>query len=461
MKERANHLKVLLKEARHLIRLHSVTTESNGAIARYVGRLLEKEGFRVRYQKEKIGGVSFSNVIGIKGKGKEPLIFMTHLDTVPPGPLSLWTKTKKDPWNPVLEGKRIYGLGSADTKLDILPKIFASRHIPALSMKRPLWIIGTFGEERGLLGARLFCQRIKRQGGVAFVSEPSELAWVHEHRGYLVLEISIPIASSHHTAPFYFELEAFGKSAHSSVPHKGRNAVRIAFDFLKNISRRDPSLVLLSAEGGSSPNQVPSDAKMFFGSSFKTFASYPSIKIRRCGRPRAGKEIPWKALLDLFGAIEKGIGERRRPMTSNVGLLRTEERFLRVLVDFRVHPRDTNREILLFFKRRMKKVLDRYGIRAAFRIERDGPPLSVSARSPILQLARRVSREAGVPFRLVKKPSCTEAGYLWRKGIPAIVFGPGKSAGNVHAPNESNELSQLKKAERVYEVLIRHYCQKG
>ena len=455
-----DYRKELLREARRLIRLRSVTTDSNGAIACYVGQILRKEGFKVRYQTEKIGGIPFANVIGIKGKGKNPLILMTHLDTVPAGPLHLWTKNKKNPWNPAVRGERIYGLGSADTKLDILPKIFASRNVSVDSLKRPLWIVGTFGEERGLLGARTFCQRIQRRGGVAFVSEPSELSWVYEHRGYLVLEVSIPLRDAGGADPFVcFELESIGKSAHSSVPHQGRNAIRLAFDFLEKLSVRDSSLSLFSVQGGSSPNQVPSDAKIVFGTSVTKLPLSPFVKIRRVKKMNASDEkIPWKAFLELFEAVDEGIKIWRHPMTSNVGVLKKEKGSLKMLIDFRVHPKDDNRMVLLFFERLMKKVLRRHGLRAVFRIERDGPSLSVSPRSPIVRLARRASRASGIPFRLAKKPSCTEAGYLCQRGIPALVFGPGKSAGNIHAPNEHNELGQLEKAQRVYEALIREYC---
>jgi len=461
MKGDRSDRKKLLKEAKRLIRFRSVTTESNGAIACYVGRLLKKEHFRVRYQTERIGGIPFSNVLGVKGRGKRPLILMTHLDTVPPGPLPLWTKTGKNPWNPVVEGEKIYGLGSADTKLDILSKIFASHGIPAELMKHPLWIVGTFGEERGLLGARVFCKRIKRLGGYAFVSEPSELTWVHEHRGYLVLELSIPLDSvSRRVLPGQmFELEVTGKSAHSSTPQKGRNAIRLAFDFLEKVSREDPLLTLLFVEGGSSPNQVPPLARLMCSTSLKTLPSHPFVKIHKLTKiTRPYGTIPWGTLLALFDAVDHGVRFRRYPMTSNVGVIQIKKRSLKVLVDFRIHPEDKNREVFLFFKRLMKKVLGRRKLHASFRIERDGPPLSVSPKSPIVRLAREVSRSVGEPFRLAKKPSCTEAGYLGEAGIPALVFGPGRSAGNIHAPNEYNELRQLERTKRLYKALIQRYC---
>jgi len=455
-----NIRKELLKEAKRLIRLKSVTTESNKAIALHVGKLLKEAGFHVRYQAEKIKGVSFYNVVGQKGKGKHPLIFMTHLDTVPPGPYERWTKTGGDPWNPVIQGDRIYGLGSADTKLDILPKIFASREVPEKLMKRPIVLVGTFGEERGLLGARFFCSRLREKGGIALVSEPSELRWVHEHRGYLVLEVSIP------TAPYagrplekMYGVEVKGKAVHSSIPKEGRNAIRIAFDFLDDLSRRNPDLKLLFSAGGSSPNQVPASASFIFATTEKKISSRPFIKVspfKSIGQ--SGYEIPRKALSDLFDSVDEGIRKWPRKMTSNVGLIRVEKGWVKFCVDFRVHPKDTNQKVLLLFQKRIKKVLERHRLYGRFRVERDGPSLSLPPKSSIIHLARSVSRRLGVPFRLIRKPSCTEAGFLREKGIPAVVFGAGKSGKNIHAPNEYNELSQLEKAFSIYRSLIEAYC---
>jgi len=456
-----NHKSKLLTEVKQLIRLRSVTTNSNRAIAFYIGSLMKRAKLRVHYQKENIGGTTFYNVVGKKGRGKAPLILMTHLDTVPPGPHTLWTKTGGDPWRATPQGPRIYGLGSADTKLDILSKIFAASMIDERAMKAPLWIIGTFGEERGLLGAKTFCRKVKRAKGVAFVSEPTELQWVYEHNGYLVLEVTFAIPPRRNRKPDLkmFALKVRGKSAHSSRPKEGRNAIRLGFEFLEKLSRKDPLLTLLSVQGGSSPNQVPSEALFTIGTSLKGVPRHPYIEVKKQKKRFKGeKELPWTALVALFRSVDRGIDRWRHPMTSNVGVIQEKKGFLHVCVDFRIHPKDTNRKILQFFKARMKKVLLPYHIHPSFKIERDGMSLSVSRNHPILHLARWVSRKSNLPFRLLKKPTCTEAGFLWEKGIPALVFGSGRAQGNIHAPNEFNDLRQIEKARCVYHELIKAYC---
>jgi acetylornithine deacetylase/succinyl-diaminopimelate desuccinylase-like protein len=53
---------------------------------------------------------------------------------------------------------------------------------------------------------------------------------------------------------------------------------------------------------------------------------------------------------------------------------------------------------------------------------------------------------------------CTEAGLYTGAGIPALVFGAGRAANNVHAPNEWTSVTQLRKAVEFYTAFIEAYC---
>jgi acetylornithine deacetylase/succinyl-diaminopimelate desuccinylase-like protein len=44
-------------------------------------------------------------------------------------------------------------------------------------------------------------------------------------------------------------------------------------------------------------------------------------------------------------------------------------------------------------------------------------------------------------------------------GAESIVFGPGRSTGNAHCPNEHNLYSQLEKAIQFYRALIARICE--
>jgi acetylornithine deacetylase/succinyl-diaminopimelate desuccinylase-like protein len=64
----------------------------------------------------------------------------------------------------------------------------------------------------------------------------------------------------------------------------------------------------------------------------------------------------------------------------------------------------------------------------------------------------------GRSLELAAKSGCTEAGLYAQAGIPAVVFGPGRSAGNIHAPNEHVAVAELEAAVEFYTRIIREQC---
>ena len=71
---------------------------------------------------------------------------------------------------------------------------------------------------------------------------------------------------------------------------------------------------------------------------------------------------------------------------------------------------------------------------------------------------RAALRAARVPVRMAAKAGCSEAGLYARVGIPSVVIGPGRAKGNIHRPNESVPLSQLKAAVRFYQAFLERTC---
>ena len=96
------------------------------------------------------------NVIGILGdplvdrKIRKGLLLNTHLDTVSPGRPENWTETGGDPYSAMITENRIYGLGSADVKLDFLCKLHAVTRFRERKLKQPVYLVGTCGEEVGM-----------------------------------------------------------------------------------------------------------------------------------------------------------------------------------------------------------------------------------------------------------------------------------------------------------------------
>ena len=88
----------------------------------------------------------------------------------------------------------------------------------------------------------------------------------------------------------------------------------------------------------------------------------------------------------------------------------------------------------------------------------DDPPLETPRRGPGARRLALALRCCGLPLRWGKKLACTEAGVYGQWGVPAYVWGPGVSTGNVHRPNESIALRDLEKAADFYEALFRSWC---
>src|SRR3989344_1781743 len=124
-----------IKDLTKLIAYNSVSARGNLPLARHVASLLKKAGFEVIYQKTRISGKAYANVIGKKGASKTaPLFLCAHMDTVPPGDLKKWNKTHGNPWKAVVAGGKVYGLGSADDKASLLAMIEAGEKFDAANL---------------------------------------------------------------------------------------------------------------------------------------------------------------------------------------------------------------------------------------------------------------------------------------------------------------------------------------
>ncbi|MBI4228050.1 MAG: M20/M25/M40 family metallo-hydrolase, partial [Candidatus Omnitrophica bacterium] len=231
-----------LQEAKQFIRFNTVTTRSNAECALYAGRLLQQHGFRVQHQECREEGHLFLNTLGMLGPDSAPpLLLAAHLDTVEPGDPAAWTKTGRDPWKATVRGDALYGLGSADDKLDFLCKLAAASRFDPARLTRPIWLLGTFGEERGLVGASQFCRVASQRPVMALVGEPSALRLVTRHKGLLVGELTLVRHGIYHTdtAETVYDVAVSGQAAHASTPELGDNAVLRCLTFLQSACGRE------------------------------------------------------------------------------------------------------------------------------------------------------------------------------------------------------------------------------
>src|ERR1700682_4675812 len=295
-----------LQLVKQLIRADTVSVNGTKQAADLLASLWERAGLAVRRQVVEEIHVNVLGGPGGMGPDVDPsrvrlsggLLLVTHLDTVPAGPG--W---QTDPFELVEKDGVLYGLGVADVKLDALCKAEAARRLQGRKLRRAFWLLGTFGEEVGLRGARHFAasaefQEIKPRE--VLCGEPSELQLITAHKGYAVARCTVRdrkarLVSS--AGPGVEELRFAGKAAHSSTPHLGVNAILKTLQWVK--SSGGP---VLAIKGGTSSNVVPASC----------IVQVPAPREKGAPNPDEVKFLPpqpmrpnlWRALATL-GALHE------------------------------------------------------------------------------------------------------------------------------------------------------------
>lgn len=429
----------LIAWAERFIATPSESRLGNAAIARLASELLDELGLAARIETAEIAGTLHHAVVCDVGPNSDAggLLLVTHLDTVPPGAPAAWTATGGDPFRATREGDRLYGLGSADAKVDFVCKALALASIDRSRLRRPVRLVGTFGEEIGLIGARwLIDSGLARGYRQALVGEPSELAAIRAHKGYAMFEASVALERLDYCEPLAATRRtATGVAAHSSAPALGRNAILAA------LSELDPdgAVGVFALDGGTAVNVVPDRCEI-------------GLAIRGAGE--ACKEpvfatAPLREFATAWRHFEASLGARRDPdfdpdrTVASLGRAWLDGD--RALFRFDVRPIPGEDPELLVEPLR--------GAAAIISV-RSNPPLATDRQSKLVRAALDAQRSVGLEARLATKATCTEAGLLARAGLEAIVIGPGPSVGNVHKPNERTSVAQLHRAVELYRALL-------
>ena len=431
----------LLEWAERFISTPSVSADGNTEIAAKVCELLAEIGLDARREPAQVDGVLHETVIADLGpRGADGLLLLTHLDTVPPGDPEAWTSTGSDPWKPTREEDRLYGLGSADAKVDFVCKVVGLAGVDRARIGRPVRVIGSFGEEVGLLGARWLIDHGLAEGfRYALVGEPSELVAIHAHKGRRVYEARIPLEPLGEVAGRVESQSFAGRSAHSSSPQLGANAIDAA---LGRLARSDV-VGLVDVDGGEAVNKVPERCAL-------------ELLVEDVGAGAAASAWRVAPLLRFHAALQgmlQKLTKRRDPSFDpdhSVGSLgRARLRNGMVILEFDLRPIpgvDVDEAVA--------------PLRELAELEclRVNPPLSTSLDSPLVSAVCAAQESLGLGRRLGTKATCTEAGILSDSGLDALVIGPGTSVGNVHRPSEYTRVSQLEQAGALYRHVVSTFC---
>ncbi|MCE4562767.1 M20 family metallopeptidase [Maribellus sp. CM-23] len=234
---------------RELIRLNTVNPPGNEeSAAKLCGAWLAKNGFEVEYipyEENRLHLVARNK----SGKGERPLVFSGHFDTVPFA-VENWTVS---PLGGDIKDGKIYGRGSSDMKGGLAAMMVAAIRAVRQKPDADVCLVFTAGEETGCQGAEHLVATYKEFAGA---------------KGIVVAEPTGNIPAIGHKGALYLNITATGKTAHSSMPHLGDNAIyKVARAILKAESfdfeeERHPLLGLSTLnvgkmQGGANLNSVP------------------------------------------------------------------------------------------------------------------------------------------------------------------------------------------------------------
>lgn len=429
-------------------------------IAEHVAKLCEERGLHVELQEDFVGDIPHVNVIarpiGKEGQSSRPsaeFLLQAHLDTVDPGPFPLWTQTDCNPFGATIIDGKIYGLGTADVKLDFLCKLEAlSSFGSGREWKLPPVLVGTYGEELGMQGALRLIRKNKISASMALIGEPSDLHLVSAAKGFASVEIRIPFSPQEIAYRQEHNLKEstlsqsklfVGKAAHSSTPHLGESAVIKMLDYLIQLPE---SVSLMDIDGGISHNSVPSHALLEID------------VVSNTKKPIVAKIIKiYGAIKDLEKEFSKFKDEGFFPSepTLNIGLIKTFEDHVLISGSCRIPPL-ISQEIYESWMGKLRATCEEHD--SQFRVTDYKKPFRTSKDSNFVAGCQEVLSSMGLSDELKSQPSTNEASIFSRTGIDCLCFGPGKREGNAHTPSEHVNIVDLHKAIDFYKKVIERFC---
>jgi len=157
-----------------------------------------------------------------RGSGGGPSLALNgHLDTV-------GVEGMDDPFDPRIEGDRLYGRGTCDMKAGIAAMVVAAERAAEAGHDGDVVLALVADEEHGSVGTAAVLEHLRADGRLpdaCIVGEPTWLDMIVAHRGFCVVEV-----------------ELRGRAAHSSRPHDGVNAVTLLGRLLAGVEEHDAEL---------------------------------------------------------------------------------------------------------------------------------------------------------------------------------------------------------------------------
>jgi acetylornithine deacetylase len=205
-----------LELLRRLVAIDSTSAISNLPIANELANYVEGKAASIEYLRSDTEEKA-NLLVRFGPEGDGGLILSGHMDAVP----AKETSWESDPFTLTERDDRYVGRGTADMKGFLA--VATNAALQAESLRKPLYLLFTYDEEVGTLGAKQFARTWDKARPLprhCIIGEPTSLRPVRAHKGHLKLRITTT-----------------GKSAHSGYPHLGENAIEKAVPILEMLAK--------------------------------------------------------------------------------------------------------------------------------------------------------------------------------------------------------------------------------
>ena len=305
------------------------------------------------------------NLVAEIGSGHPVIGISGHMDVVSAGDENEWAS---DPFTLTERNGKLYGRGTNDMKAGLVNLILVKIELKENNelINGTVRFMATTGEEVGGAGSKkLYEEGYMDDVEYLWVAEPSHDTIIYSHKGSLNLKVT-----------------SKGESAHSSMPHLGRNAINPLMAYLLELDRK--------LNNDDRVNDVLGQLVM----STTLFSAGNQVN-----------SIP-----------ERSIAE----------------------INVRTIPEFDNDEVIALFKK-TAETYSKNGAQIDVDVTMSLPSVFTSGKSNMVNLAKSIGRKhLGFDIDLKGSPGVTDASNLLRdKGVdfPFMMFGPGETK-MAHKTNE-------------------------
>ncbi len=369
-----------------LIAYDTTSRHSNMALIEYIQSILVAHSVDSELTFDKTGRKA--NLFATLGGGEQPGIVLSgHTDVVPVDGQT-WTT---NPFAAEIIGDKLYGRGSCDMKGFIAICLSNIEYILNANLSTPIHFAFSYDEEVGCLGVRSLLEELKKravQPVACIIGEPTSMGVVRAHKGMLHKQCCVR-----------------GKSAHSSLPHLGVNAVSMAANVICHI---DSISARLAREGPFDESFEPPHTTMHAG--VVSGGTVNNIIPNECVFELEIRNLPKQPTLSLFAEVEAHIEKNLLP---------------------KMHATST------------KTGFD-------WHLMSDYPGMETAADAPVTRMVSALVDDVLPPGKVSYG---TEGGLFHQANIPTVICGPG-SIEQAHKPDEYVELLQLTRGEQFVIKLI-------